>query len=234
MKHSAPCPPAAAVIVAGGKGVRMGQPVRKQYLHLNGTPILNKTLEAFDACDVIDCIILVTPETDFTYIRDKILSPCPLKKKIMLAPGGSSRQESVYNGLKSLDGSQEIVAIHDAVRPFVTCDQIRACIRTAAASGACIPGIPAFDTLKKTNTSGIIEQTLDRNHIWLAQTPQAFQYHLILKAHERAKADNFTGTDDASLMERLGMPVTMIEGSRFNIKITTPDDLKLAAAFLRL
>ena len=222
----------SAIIVAGGKGIRMNNTVRKQYLLLAGRPILSHTLSAFDACNLINNILLVVPEQDFEFCHKDILSPLKLQKKVRLVSGGTERQNSVYNGLLSIDAGSMVV-IHDGVRPFINSKQLAACINGAKEHGACILGIPAYDTVKSINSSGYIDKTLERNTIWLAQTPQAFKYDLIMKAHENAKQEGFTGTDDAMLVERLGINVRIIRGNRYNIKITTAEDLLLAKAILR-
>jgi 2-C-methyl-D-erythritol 4-phosphate cytidylyltransferase len=157
-----------------------------------------------------------------------------LQKNVNLVGGGAERQDSVFIGLKAIKSDDGIVLIHDGVRPFVRQEHIVACIKGGAAHGACILGIPAFDTVKKVNSTNEITQTLKRDALWLAQTPQAFQLKLIKKAHEAAKQEGFIGTDDASLVERLGEVVKIIPGSRRNIKITNQEDLKLAHALLRI
>jgi len=219
---------ASAVIVAGGKGLRMKKETRKQYLFLAGQPLLAFSLMAFDACKQVQEVILVVPEDDLDFCREDILIPLSLNKKVKLIPGGLERQDSVYKGLKAVN--EPIAAIHDGVRPFIHPRQISATIIQAAETGACMLGIQAFDTLKQVDEKGWIKKTLERESIWLAQTPQTFQYGLILAAHERAAKDKYTGTDDASLVECLGRKVKIIPGSRLNIKITTPEDLILAAA----
>ena len=210
---------ASAIIVAAGKGVRMKDPVRKQYLDLGGRPILAHSLMAFDACDEIESIFLVVPKEDVDYCQKNILPSLELKNKVKIIFGGARRQDSVYNGLQALDKKTSTVVIHDGVRPFIQPEDIAACILGAKDSGACILGIPVSDTLKRVGKSGIIEKTLDRDDVWLAQTPQAFQYDLIIKAHEKARQDGYGSTDDASLLDRLGINVKMIIGSRSNIKI---------------
>ena len=223
----------SAIIVAAGKGIRMNDKLRKQYLLLAGRPILAYSLLAFDACDLIDCIILVVPKQDIDYCWQDIVAPLKLYKKINLVPGGEKRQDSVYNGLMAVDkDAAEIVAIHDGVRPFVSQGQLAACITGAKEYGACILAIPADDTLKQVDSSGFIYNTLKRDDILLAQTPQAFEYNLIIKAHENARSEGFAGTDDASLVERLGGKIKVIYGSRQNIKITTREDLIFAKALV--
>lgn len=223
---------ASAIIVAAGKGVRMKDPVRKQYLDLGGRPILAHSLMAFDDCDEIESIFLVVPKEDVDYCQKNILSFIKFKSKVKIIFGGARRQDSVYNGLQALDKKTSTVVIHDGVRPFIQPEDIAACILGAKDSGACILGIPVSDTLKRVGKSGIIKKTLARDDVWLAQTPQAFQYDLIIKAHEKARQDGYGSTDDASLLDRLGINVKMIIGGRSNIKITTREDLAVARAML--
>ena len=217
-----------AIIVAAGKGTRMGDAQRKQYLLLAGLPILTRTLVVFDKCEEIKQVILVIPPDDFSYCRKNILNPAGMNKKVILASGGERRQESVLNGLKAVDPDCSIVVIHDGVRPFLRNSQLLACIDGARESGACILGVPAYETLKQANASEHIIQTLKRDDIWLAQTPQAFRYDLIRKAHDRASKEGYSATDDASLVERLGGTVKIIAGSRNNIKITIQEDFEMA------
>jgi len=155
-----------------------------------------------------------------------------LKNRLNLVPGGEQRQNSVYNGLQAIDKKTDTVVIHDGVRPFIQPDELESCILGARKFGACILGIPAGDTIKYVGKSGFIEKTLARDSIWLAQTPQAFKYELITRAHETARRDGYTGSDDASLVERLGVGVKIINGSKNNIKITVREDLVIARAML--
>jgi 2-C-methyl-D-erythritol 4-phosphate cytidylyltransferase len=222
----------SVIIVAAGKGVRMKEALRKQYLSLAGRPILSHTLLVFDRCRGINEIFLVVPGEDLDFCYKHILLPLTLQKKINLIPGGPERQDSVYNGLLAITDKKSIVVIHDGVRPFVQPGHITACINGARHYGACVMGIPVYDTLKRVNDSGWIDKTIKRDTIWLVQTPQAFQYERIVLAHERARKDGYFGTDDALLVERLGKNVKMIQGSRYNIKITTREDLVLAKAIL--
>ncbi|MFH0998354.1 MAG: 2-C-methyl-D-erythritol 4-phosphate cytidylyltransferase [Pseudomonadota bacterium] len=222
----------SAIIVAGGKGIRMGAPTRKQYMLLAGKPIVCHTLEVFDACPCIEEIFLVVPPDDLETCAEKWITSLTLHKTIHLVAGGIERQDSVYRGIQAVSGRRcEVVVIHDAVRPFVSSRMIEACVAEARVSGACIVGMPAMDTAKRVN-SGRIERTLDRNTIWMAQTPQAFDLNLIRTAHEKAGSERFMGTDDAMLVERLGHKIRIITGSRLNMKITTPEDLSLAEGII--
>ncbi len=222
----------SAIIVAGGKGIRMGAVTRKQYMLLAGKPIVCHTLEVFDACPCIDEIYLVVPPDDLDICSERWLSSLSLHIRIHLVAGGFERQNSVYRGIQAVSSERcEIVVIHDAVRPFVSSRIIEACVGEARVSGACIVGMPAMETAKLVN-SDQIERTLDRNTIWMAQTPQAFNLNLIRTAHENAQLERFVGTDDAMLVERLGHKVRIIPGSRLNMKITTPEDLALAEGII--
>ena len=211
----------------------MGAAVRKQYMMLAGKPIVCRTLEVFDACPCIDEIFLVVPPDDMNSCSDKWISQLTLHKEIHLVAGGIERQDSVYRGIQAVSdrSSCEIVVIHDAVRPFVSFRMIEDCVAEARVSGACIVGMQVFETAKRVK-SGLIQHTLDRNAIWIAQTPQAFDFDLIRTAHAHARLDHFKGTDDAVLVERLGHKVRIITGSRLNMKITTPDDLALAEGII--
>lgn len=218
----------AAVIVAGGKGRRMGGDTPKQYLPVAGRPLLAHTLTAFGACPDVHRLVLSVPAADVDYCRREIAGPLGLRCPVTVTAGGVERQESVYNGLKALEGGIRIVAIHDGVRPFASPDLISAVIRKADETGAAIAAMPAVDTLKTAGPDGQIQATLDRGSVWLAQTPQAFRWDLIWTAHKAARRDGILGTDDAVLVERLGHPVALVMGERFNLKITLPEDLILA------
>jgi 2-C-methyl-D-erythritol 4-phosphate cytidylyltransferase len=223
-----------AIIVAAGKGIRMSDSVRKQYIALDGMPILSRTLGVFNRCDLIDRIIVAVPEDDIDFCRNEIIPAANMEKEPILVIGGARRQDSVYSCLKTIETEDGVALIHDGVRPFVNPEHLVACIKSAQEHGACILGIPAFDTVKQVNAKNEIVQTQKRDTLWLAQTPQAFQLQLIKKAHEIAKLEGFMGTDDASLVERLGGVVKIIAGSRSNIKITNQEDLRLAQALLQI
>ena len=220
-----------AIIVAGGRGTRLPGHIAKQYLDLAGKPLLSHTVSVFCACEAIDAVVLVVPEADIDYCREHVLPLCTPPRDILLVAGGAERQASVCNGLKAVRGrDQDIVLIHDGVRPFVAQAMIRSCIDGLAHADACIAAVPAADTLKSVGRQNRIARTIDRENVWLAQTPQAFRYGIIRHAHEAAASTNVTATDDAVLLERAGKTVTVIPGSPLNIKITTPDDLSLAHA----
>ncbi len=228
-------PKKIALIVAGGAGLRMQSDRRKQYLDLGGLPLLCRTLGVFADPAIIDRIALVVPEADVAFCRDDLVPRAGLAGSVDIVPGGSTRQASVFNGLRAIDADEDdLVAIHDAVRPFLKRKDLEACIRAAGETGACILGLRAFDTVKKTDSGDRIEATVDRDSIWLAQTPQVFRYRLILDAHVLARQKGIAGTDDAALLEMTGHAVRILPGSRLNIKITTPEDLALAGAILKM
>jgi len=213
-------------------GRRMGATVNKQYLPLNGRPILAHTIALFDQHPLIDKIYLITPADEFELCRREVLEPNSFAKVQELVPGGAERQDSVRNGLLACAaGPEDILLIHDGVRPLLQPALIDKLVAEVQARGACLVGVPVKDTIKQV-VDGRIEGTPERSGLWQAQTPQAFRYGQILDAYQRAQQDGFRGTDDASLVERLGQSVTVVAGSYRNIKITTPEDLLLARAFL--
>ncbi|MEW5910560.1 MAG: 2-C-methyl-D-erythritol 4-phosphate cytidylyltransferase [Thermodesulfobacteriota bacterium] len=220
----------SAIIVAAGKGNRMGLDRPKQYLLLDDRPVLSHTLSVFNECNEIDGIILVLPEEDFNFCRNSILDDIRIRKPLKLVSGGKERQDSVGRGLEAVEDPEGIVVIHDGVRPFIKNSEITECIRQARKTGACALGVHAQDTLKQTDPEGDVLQTLERENIWMVQTPQAFRVRIIKTAHEHAAKTGHRATDDARLVELTGHPVRMLKGSRINFKITTPEDLELARA----
>jgi len=223
----------AAVIVAAGQGLRMGSAKPKQFLPLGGKSILVHTLEMFLSCSDISPIILVVAKEDCAAIHS-LLSPLhPSHTRIEVVTGGSCRQASVFNGLQAIDAREGIVLIHDGVRPLVSKGLIEACIQGARQWGACIPALAVSDTLKRVDEDDMVDSTADRQGLRWVQTPQAFELSLIRRAHQRAAAEHWQVTDDASLVECLGGKVKVIPGEVENIKITTPQDLRLAEALLK-
>ena len=222
----------SAVIVAAGQGTRMGTEPRKQYMMLGNRPVLSHTILAFEKCNVIEEIFLVIPRADGPFCKKEIIDPLRPNKPIHLVSGGTTRQESVYNGLKAIEGRSGLVVIHDGVRPLVRIDRISECVRVAEKYGSCILAVPASDTVKTVDEHYRVIATMKRYMIRMAQTPQAFHYNLILRAHVTAQKRAYAGTDDAELVELCGEVVKMIPGDPYNIKITTHEDLKLAEALL--
>lgn len=215
------------VIVAGGKGKRMGEPISKQFLLLDDKPILYYTLKVFDNCNSIDDIILVISKEDIDYFNNNIKDTFTFKKLKAVVEGGKERQDSVYNGLKSCKEC-DIVLIHDGARPFVEEDMIIKGIETSKRYGASACGVIPKDTIKVREVNGFSESTLDRNTLIAVQTPQCFKYDLILKAHEYINKNNISVTDDTMALELMGNKVYLYEGKYTNIKVTTPEDLILA------
>jgi 2-C-methyl-D-erythritol 4-phosphate cytidylyltransferase len=221
-----------AIVPAAGTGNRMGGERSKQYLTLAGMPILVHTLKVFDECPLVDGLLVVVPPQDIEFVRDTVLEPWRLKKVAGVIAGGKERQDSVRAGVEALDRETDLVIVHDAVRPFITIELISQCIRAAREEGAITVGVPAKDTVKEVAPDGRVLRTCDRSLMWLTQTPQAFRRNIIENAHRAAVRDGFRGTDDTSLVERLGIAVRMIRGEYSNIKIPTPDDLILAETML--
>lgn len=222
----------AAVIVAAGDGVRMGTAQKKQYTMLGSRPVLAHTMSAFDNCDVIEEIFLVIAEKDYDLCQQEIIGTLELHKPVHLVSGGGSRQESVFNGLMATEGRFEILAIHDGVRPLIRIEKITQCVKTAEKHGGCILALPASDTVKTIDDENRVVVTMKRHMIRMAQTPQAFYYNIILGAHVAAQKEDYAGSDDAELVEMCGEVVKVIPGDPGNIKITTPEDLKMAEALL--
>jgi 2-C-methyl-D-erythritol 4-phosphate cytidylyltransferase len=221
-----------AIIVSAGKGVRMNLATPKQYLPLQGKPVLCHTIMAFNHCPEVDKIVLVVPAADIQYCRETLLSDLCIHTPVDVRAGGIRRQDSVFNGILSVDDHDAIVVIHDGVRPLIKPEMISRCVGKARVSGACIVGIPLQDTIKSVDDDRLIKKTIDREGVWIAQTPQAFRYRLIREAHESAARADFEATDDAALVERIGFPVSMLHGTGKNLKITTNEDLIIADAIL--
>lgn len=216
-----------AIILAGGSGSRMGAGKNKVLLELQHEPVIVRSGRAF--AHFVDGAILVGRVEDMPVLRD-VMSEYGLPVRIVA--GGATRQESVWNGLCALPEDCTHVLIHDGARCLVDEATIRRCMESAEKHGSGVAAVPAIDTIKEVNDEDIVTATPDRNHLRAVQTPQAFPVDLIRAAHEAARVDGFIGTDDASLVERMGMPVRLTLGDRRNIKLTTPEDMKMAEAFL--
>ena len=208
----------SAIIPAAGMGIRMGSNIPKQFLLLDGKPILHHTLSVLDQCSIVNEIVLVVSEKEIEKGWQQIQDSYPKVTKVIV--GGKERQDSVYNGLQSLDSKADIVVVHDGVRPFVSADLICETVEAARNFGAAITAIPVSDTIKRVNKEGVVERTVDRSGLWRVQTPQTFQVPLLKEAFAKAQADKFYGTDEGSLIEYLGKDVKVIPGSELNIKIT--------------
>ncbi len=212
----------------------MGGNRAKQFLHLEDRPILAVTLGALQNCTMVDAIILVVPLKDVDYCRKEIVEKFGIFKVVKVVPGGKLRQDSVRLGLEAVNGGHDLVLIHDGVRPIIEPDLVEMVIQTAIKHRAAIAALPAKETVKEVNYRQVTT-TYDRTKVWMVQTPQAFYYEDILKAHREALAQGLTdATDDAHLIEKLGIPVRVVKGSEDNIKVTTPHDLALAQFLLKL
>lgn len=232
--RSTPQVKVTAIIPCAGQGKRMGTAVNKLFLDLGGRPLLAYTLDMFQSNSLIDEIILVVSPDDMSFCRREIVDKYRLTKIKQLVPGGKERQESVHNGLLNLDNKTELVLIHDGARPFLKKAVLERAVDAGLKKGAAVVGVPAKDTIKTVNSDLSIKETPDRQYLWQVQTPQIFRKEIISRAYREAAKKGWTGTDDASLVEKLGIPVYMVMGDYMNIKITTPEDLIFAGEMLRV
>jgi 2-C-methyl-D-erythritol 4-phosphate cytidylyltransferase len=227
----------AAIIPAAGLGTRMGAETPKQFLELDGMPLIIFTLKRLAACPAITDFFVATRAEDVVSLQDKV-AKAGLGRPARVVHGGDTRQQSVANALAQVDPTTEIVLVHDAVRPFVTREQIERVIAEARARGAAILGIPAIDTVKEVKRASLpsdvalISATIPRERIVLAQTPQAFSYALLRDAFRKAQDDDVSASDEAAVVERFGHEVFVVLGSERNLKITRPSDMDLARFYL--
>jgi 2-C-methyl-D-erythritol 4-phosphate cytidylyltransferase len=222
-----------AVIVSAGIGQRFMDGKKKQFLPLAGKPVLAHTLDPFERCPLVNAVVLVVGQEDMDFCLKEIVEKYQYKKISRIVPGGKTRQESVKNGVDAVPEDVEMVVIHDGVRPFVTGEMIEESVRSAIRFQAVVVATPVKDTIKTVDAEGSIRETLDRNSLWQVQTPQTFRTRIIREALRKAAEDRFLGTDDASLVERMGINVHVVQGSYANIKITTQEDLLLATFLLQ-
>jgi 2-C-methyl-D-erythritol 4-phosphate cytidylyltransferase len=227
----------AAIVPAAGLGTRMGAETPKQFLELDGVPLILFTLRRLAACSAITEFFISTRAEDIVSVQDKV-AKAGIGRPARVVHGGDTRQQSVANALAQVDPTTEIVVVHDAVRPFVTLEQIDRVIAEARKRGAVILGIPAIDTVKEVKRASLpqdvalITSTIPRERIVLAQTPQAFQYPLLRDAFREGQKDGVTASDESGLVERLGHDVFVVLGSERNLKITRPADMELARFYL--
>ena len=224
-------PKTAAIIPAGGAGLRMGLDTPKQFCDLAGIPLLVHTVQAFQQVKAISSVVLVVPKSHIR-MTEEMVSRYRLDRVQEIIAGGKERQDSVRNGLNILSDDIEIVLVHDGARPLISPALIERCIDGVMQHGAVVAGIPVKDTLKKVSEDQTVIDTVDRSELWQAQTPQAAWVKLLKKAFLAADQDNFIGTDETSLLERINCPVHVVHGSATNLKITHPDDLFIAEALL--
>ena len=228
-------PKTAAIILAGGTGDRFGHEGGKQLVEIAGRPVLTWSAESFDAVGDVGLIVIVCPaERQEEYLK-RAIDPFPFVTPVTVAPAGATRQESAFAGLEYVPEEFEFVVLHDGARPLVTPELIGHAIATVKGNFDCDGAVvahPAIDTLKVVE-NGVIAGTPDRNVFWNAQTPQVFRSGIYRRAHAAALSDGFVGTDDSSLIERLGGRVLVVEGPRDNIKLTVPEDYELLEAAVR-
>ena len=220
-----------AVIVAAGKGARMGNSLSKQFVEIHNKPLLHYTLKAFMDCNIIDNIVLVVSKQEMDFCRTEILYKYNFEERLILVEGGTQRQESVYNGLKVINNC-DIVLIHDGARPMVNKRIIEEGIKYANIYGACACGVRPKDTIKVKDHKGFSVSTLDRDNLIAVQTPQCFKYNIIMECHEKLKMQKVTVTDDTMTVGKYGYKVFLYEGDYENIKITTPEDLLIVERLL--
>ncbi len=221
-----------AIVLAGGVGKRMGFSTSKQFLLLDNKPILAHTLQVFQDCKPVDGVYLVVNHRDLPTIQEEILETYHFSKIMKLVIGGRLRQDSVWNGLEAIDESCDVVIVHDAARPFISPAFVEKSIVLMEMFDAVVPAIPARDTIKVISKEGFVVKTLERDSLWHIQTPQTFKYDLIAKAYREGMAKKLCGYDDSAFIEHLGKKVKVVEGSPYNIKITTPEDLLIARGIL--
>ncbi len=216
-----------AIVLAGGSGSRMGAKRNKVLMTLGGQTVIARAIAAFEG--LVAGVVLVGRRADFDDLQQ---AAAPFGDFVTLAQGGETRQESVWRGLCALPDACTHVLIHDGARCLVDAETIRRCMASAEKHGSGVAAIPAVDTIKQADAQGVVTGTPDRAHLMAVQTPQAFPAEIIKRAHLSAQAEGFTGTDDASLVERLGLAVHLTPGSRRNMKLTTPEDMMIAAALI--
>lgn len=216
----------SVIIVAAGSGKRMNTDINKQFIKLNGKEMIARTIEVFINNKNIDETVVCIREEEKDFFIKNIVDKYNFNN-IKIAYGGKERQDSIYNGLKEVSTSCNIVLIHDGARPFVDSQTIDKSIQVAREKKAVVVGVPAKDTIKVVE-DGVIKETPKRSKLWLAQTPQVFDYNIIMRAYQEAYKNNYYGTDDSMLVEYIGQSVSMVMGSYENIKITCPEDLDFA------
>ena len=222
-----------AIVPAAGTGERMGIDRKKPYLLLNRRPLLYYTLTALDSIASIAQIIVAVAPGDERFCQQQVLERFHFNKSIQIIPGGSSRQESVRRLLERVPEDAQLVLIHDGARPLITPELLEQAIAETRVWKATVLAVPVKDTIKSANDTLQIEKTISRDQLWAIQTPQTFERSVIQEAHQRASQEGFIGTDDAALVERMGVRVKIVMGSYDNIKITTPEDLVIGEALLK-
>lgn len=219
------------IIPAAGQGKRMNAGKNKQFIELQSIPVIIHTLRVFEQDPMCSGIILVINK-DEQLIFEEMLQTYSIQKVVSLIQGGSERQYSVYNGLLAAKNT-DIVLVHDGARPFLKQEHVHELVSVAAEKGAAVLAVPVKDTIKRASSDLYVEETVERSSLWAIQTPQAFHVSILQEAHELARKEDFLGTDEASLVERIPKQVYIVRGDYLNIKLTTPDDLIFAEAILQ-
>jgi len=225
---------ALGLVVAAGRGRRMGGGGSKLLLPVRKVPLLVHTVRALEECDVLDALCVVCREEEKDYLEEELFPAHRIHKVEALVTGGEERKDSVRNGLlwAAGRGKWDVVAIHDGARPLISSDVVERCVRSAESCQSGVAAVPVTDTVKEADGEGWVRKTLDRTVLWNIQTPQAFSLSTIMDCYERGERDEVNLSDDAQLMERLGLPVKLVMGSYDNIKVTTPSDVGLVEALL--
>lgn len=221
------------VVAAAGKGSRMRSEVAKQFMLLDGKPVLSYSLDFFEKMDVVNEMVVVCGREEIDFCQCEVIGRFKYSKVSAVVPGGEERQDSVRAGLDMLGTDTDLVAVHDGARPLLSAGVFLRLMEAAQEWGAAIPGVTSQNTVKVVDRDGFVSDTLDRNSVYAIQTPQIFKYKELLTAYREAQQEGFLGTDDATLFERYIGRVKVVPGDVSNIKITTPEDMIIAAALLR-
>jgi len=225
---------ATAIVLAAGEGRRLGGNAPKAYLPIGGRPLVLRTLDRLFSASSVESVVLVVAAGQRARCESLLQSDTALRdRRWLLQTGGATRQESARRGLERVKSDAAIVIIHDVARPFVSSGLIDRCVEAAAEKQAVVPGLPARDTMKFVSAERWVQSTPERNTLWEIQTPQVFRRDLIVAAHERAAREGAWATDDAMVVERMGVPVYVLEGERTNFKITVPEDVWVAETLIR-
>jgi 2-C-methyl-D-erythritol 4-phosphate cytidylyltransferase len=218
---------ATSIVVAGGSGTRMGSTIKKQYLMLSGKPLLIHALDAMEKQKMIANTVVVVPAEDVLYLEE-MAARHRLKKVTAIVPGGDTRGASVYCGLQAVPKDSDLVVVHDGARPFLSQDLLQRLINTGWLEGAAIAAVPVKDTIKQVDGDQLVDKTLNRDQLWIVQTPQVFYTNILKECYQRAFIDGLQCTDDAGIAEAYGYKVKVVLGEYRNIKITTKEDLAYA------
>jgi 2-C-methyl-D-erythritol 4-phosphate cytidylyltransferase len=223
-----------AIILAAGEGRRAGGETSKTYLPIAGRALVLRTLDRMFSARTVDSVVVVVAANELARCESLLRGDTGLRDRPWsLQSGGATRQQSAKRGLEAVGSDADIVIIHDGARPFVSAALIDKCVEAATDKGAVVVGLPMRDTVKVVSPNGLIQTTPERNGLWEIQTPQVFRRELIVAAHEKAQSEGAQVTDDAMVVERIGEPVYVLEGERYNFKITIPEDIWLAEALIR-